>query len=437
MTIYLPDNTSEFRQALNETCDRILRSEYDETFFALMVDFIVALKGHPFTKTYFNNFENEYSKWRQEYIEIASNILEYNWKKLWQYHRRRFKFHSQLINIRRILTTPRTMEFSPLYPRALINMRLFRNTSPFFRCIIEAPFLFSAAQNQINLWPLLGKRFSSGKNENVKQRKAALVKLEKKNKTYLIFRIKQKISISCSLSKQLNRSVERISELFSPQEPTLEKKFGIPGCNNDEKQRNMIVRAETLPFFCLERFRFLEQCLNSPNNLPPTQPIAKRKKEINQEMWIAAFERCEKEALWYAKKAFLQRNTPNHHMNAFVSYDYDIRRRDFEKYLIALKNYIHAYLYQIDKPEQKSDDDLNFALPGTLKGNFVIKLGQDFWKNCPLGKRDDAFEYYQCTCPFNQQLKRDRWDQIIRDHKVDPRSKKDQVRSCGKKTCKK
>ncbi|HEY4831078.1 MAG TPA: hypothetical protein VIH61_00740 [Waddliaceae bacterium] len=448
MTIYLPDNIQSFRQAFNETCDRILRSEHDETFFKLVINLTAILKGHFLTKDYFEKFENEYSKSRQEYIAMASNILEYNWKKLWQYHRHHYDHRKQLVSIRRIVTAPNAMESPPLYPRALSNMWQFRYSSPFFRCIVEARFLFRTAQSQVNLWPFLGKQFCTDKDQVIKQIKVAVVKLKKndrkKDKIYqLSAGIKQKETIPDKVpttkkkaSTLLKRSIEPLSSLYSPQATRLEQKFGIHGRNSDEKRRHMLSRAETDPFFCLERFRFLEQCLNAPSCLPPLQRPIKRKKKIDQKMWISAFERCEREALWYAKAAFLQQNTSNQHMDAFVSCEYEIRRKDFEKYLSALKNHIHAYLYQIEKNTQNVDDDPSLALPGTLKEDFVKKIGRKYWKNHPQAKLEDAFLFYQCECPLKFQLKWDRWYQIIREYKIDPRERKDKVRSCGKKTCK-
>lgn len=330
MTIYLPDNISSFRQAFNETWDRILRSEYDETFFKLILDLTAILKKHSLTKDYFSSFEQEYSKWQQEYIAMASNILEYNWKKLWQYHRHRYKHRKHLLRIKRIVTAPNAIEFSPLYPRAICTMGHFRHFSPFFRCIVEARLLFRTAQSQINSWPFLGKQFCTVKDQVIKHIKVTVVKLKKndrkKDKIYqLSIGIKQKEMILDKVATTrkkssilLKKSIEPLSSLYSPQAATFEQKFGIPRRNSDEKRRNMLIRAEINPFFCLERFRFIEQCLNAPNIIQPIQRVAKLKTEINREMWFAAFDRCEREALCYAKAAFLQKNTSNQHMDTFV-----------------------------------------------------------------------------------------------------------------------
>ena len=446
MTIYLPDNIQGFRQAFNETYDRILISEHDETFFKLMIDLTAALKEHSLTKAYFSNFENEYLKWRQEYIAIASNILEYNWRKLWQYHRHRYDYRKKLVRIRRIVTEPNAMGFSPLYPRLIFNMSLFRASSPFFRCIVEARFLFRTAQSQINLWSFLGKQFCTAKDQVIKLMKITVVKLKKsekkKDKLYLLSAgIKQKETIPYKMltpkkkdSTQLKRSIEPLSLLYSPLVATLEQKFGIHGRNSDEKRRNILIRAETTPFFCMERFRFFEQCLNASNSLSPIRPIVKRKTEINQEMWVSAFERCEREALWYAKSTFLQQKTSNQHMDAFVSYEFVICRRDFEKYLNALKNHIHAYLYQIDNPKNETQDSSPVILPGTQSANFVIDLAKRFWKSYPTAIYDEVYDDYLAKCPSNKLLSRTSWERIVRERKLDPRSREQKKRRKGKKT---
>lgn len=439
MTIYLPDNISNFRQAFNEICDRILSSEYDETFFKLMLDLIVILKKHSLTKGYFKNFKNEYSKWQQEYIAIASNVLEYNWKKLWQYHRHRYNHRKQLIRIKRIVAGPFAMEFSPLYPRAICTMGQFRHFSPFFRCIVEARFLFRASQSQINSWAFLGKQFRTTIDQISNHRKATIIKPKKndwkKDKIYAIFTtIKRKNLILNDIQKYFKINAEPFTSLFSPQAKILEQKFGIPGCNNDEKRRNMLIRAETDSFYCLERFRFLEQCLNAPNCLQPVQYFAKLKKKIDPKIWMSAFERCEREALWYAKAAYLQRSTSNQHMDAFVSYDYAIRRRDFEKYLSALKNHVHTYLYQIDNQKQEPKDSPLMVLPGTQSANFVIDLAKKFWKTSPTAIYDEVYSDYLTKCPSSKLLSRPSWERIVRERKLDPRQSTQKKRRKGKKT---
>ncbi len=446
MTIYLPDNIAGFRQAFNETCDRILRSEYNETFFKLLLDLIAILKDHSLLKGYFNKFEHEYSKWRQEYIGIASKVLEYNWSKLWQYHRCRYDHRKQLVRIRRIVTAPNAIEFSPLYPRAICNMRLFCYSSPFFRCISDTPFLFRTAQYQINLWAMFGERFCTAEEQVTKLIKITVVKLKindrKKDKIYqLSAGIKQNETILDKVpitkkraSMLLKRPIEPLSSLYSPQAATLIQKFGMPGHNSDEKRRNMLIRAETTPFFCLERFRFLEQCLNTPSNYQPLPQIVKRKTEINQEIWSAAFERCEREALCYAKSVFLQQNYSSQHKDPFVSYEYEIRRKDFEKYLNALKNHIHAYLYQIDNSKKEIEDSPLIVLPGTQSANFVIELAKKFWKNHPTAIYDEVYDDYLAKCPSTKLLSRPSWERIVRERKLDPRSREQKKRRKGKKT---
>lgn len=76
-------------------------------------------------------------------------------------------------------------------------------------------------------------------------------------------------------------------------------------------------------------------------------------------------------------------------------------------------------------------------MPGTLPGNFVVRISKDYWKSHPLAKRDEVFDHYECNCPAQLLLGRERWEQLVRKHKLDPRSEKDKKkRGLGKKTCK-
>ena len=133
--------------------------------------------------------------------------------------------------------------------------------------------------------------------------------------------------------------------------------------------------------------------------------------------------------------SFNQKQSPEYesHLDRFLSVEYQINRKNYEKYLGSLKNHIHAHLFKIENRKQEVAENPFLALPGTQKGAFVVDLAQKFWKETPLGKQGEAYEYYQAHCPFHKLLKRDRWDQIVRDRGLDPRPPKEKRRSCGKK----
>ena len=58
MTIVLPKNPSQFRQGFDQICDRIRKSDQDETFFVLFVQLIAQLRGHPLLKEIIDSGSN-------------------------------------------------------------------------------------------------------------------------------------------------------------------------------------------------------------------------------------------------------------------------------------------------------------------------------------------------------------------------------------------
>jgi len=434
MTIFLPQDPILFLKAFEETCDRILQSDQDEVFYALLVQLILQIRENSLFKAIVIEVEAELLKKQIEYSKISLDFHEYNWKKLWQYHRRSYQQRRELVRIKRIITYPREISSSPLHIRLGFAMREFRYYSPFFCFVQKAPVLFRKAQSDLELGVTLAQYFSSSGER--KSRKIMPLKLKRKDK--LANMPKKIIAKIQKPFKQNIGSAEPISSLLSPLAHDLEHKFGIPGQNNDQKRRNMKIMAETDFRFCWERLQSLEQCYNVRSKFPPLKSYPGKWNLIREKAWNTALERCEQEALQLAHMAFRQKLSPksNDSMNVFLSSERQIYRGDYEIYLCSLKNHVHTYLYRFENLEMKIAGTSEYALPVTLKGNFVIHLASKFWKTFPLGKRDEAFEYYQCNCPIQLQLGRDRWDQIIRKNKLDPRPKKEQKRGSGKKTCK-
>lgn len=121
-------------------------------------------------------------------------------------------------------------------------------------------------------------------------------------------------------------------------------------------------------------------------------------------------------------------------IDSFLMCEHQIHRRDYEKHLQSLKNHIHAQLFKIENMKQKAEEDLRSDLPGTQKSSFVIDLASKHWKAHPLANKDEVFNDYCIKCPASRLLSRGRWDQIIRERKLDPRPKEAQKRGPGKKT---
>jgi hypothetical protein len=437
MTIYLPSEPVLFRQAFDAACDRILRSEQDIAFYALYVELASRLQEHPHFKDYLLGLEDESGIKRKEFSIAALEVLEDSWMKLWKYHRHSLKHRKQLVSIKRMVTAPHEISFSHLYHRILFRLWEFRYFSPFCHFIDEAPRLFRSAQSALHiasiqydhLYPL-GKAYFT-------ERKPAPLKLSKKDSRRGLCK---RIFDPGANDMPFKRSAEQIhSTYFSSKTEQIEKRFSIPAQNGYERKRNMQIIAETDPAFCWERIQFLKQCYALNEAVPPLNPSKGRWKSVRENAWKSAEERCELETLLGAKMALMQKlsHQPCSTVDSFFVCEHQIHRKDYEKYLQSLKNHIHAHLFKIENAQHNTAENPGLALPGTQKEWFVIDLATQFWKTNPLGKRDDAFSHYLVKCPSQKLLSRHRWEQIVRERKLDPRPSEAKKRGPGKKTCKK
>ncbi|MGC1879259.1 MAG: hypothetical protein WA678_07785 [Rhabdochlamydiaceae bacterium] len=435
MTIYLPSDPVLFRQAFDAACDRILCSEQDIAFYALYVELTSRLQEHPHFKDYLLGLENESGNKRREFGIAALEALEDSWIKLWKYHRHSLKHRQQLVNIKRMVTAPHEISYSPLYHRILFRLWEFRYFSPFCRFIEEAPRLFRSAQSALHLASIQYNHLYPSEKKYFSERKAAPLKLSKKDRRRSLCK---RIFDPGANNMPFKRSVEQIhSTYFSSKTEQIEKRFSIPGQNNYEKRRNMQIMAETDPVFCWERIRFLQQCYAFNEALPALDPSKGQWPSVRENVWKSAQEKCEIETLLGAKMALMQKLSPQpcSAIDSFLLSEHQIHRKGYEKHLQSLKNHIHAQLYKIENTQKSAIEDPRFTLPGTQREWFVIDLSSRFWTANPLGKQDDAFEYYQLKCPFQKLLSRARWRQIIRKRKLDPRHPAAKKRGPGKKTC--
>lgn len=437
MTIYLPYNVNLFRRAFDETCDRILRSEQDAIFYALFVQFVVILREHPLLKDCIAQLEVESAKRKKELNEASLEALEDRWKRLWKYHRKSLKHRKQLVDIKRIVTAPNVISYSPLYHRILFSMWEFCYFSPLFRFMNEAPVIARRAFSEIRFGCLHSKQYSSLK-EMIFVRKGALSTLTKRNGKDALYTKILKTVTGPKLSQYFKWPVERLpTALFSQKLEEIEQKFLFIGQNNDEKRLNMQIMAETSFVFCWDKIRFLEKCYTMEDNFPFQKPIKGKWVVIRKLAWQIALKRCEIEVLLGTKMAWGQKlssEPSSSTVDAFLMCEHQIHRRDYEKYLRSLVNHVHALLFRVETMEQKVGTNPRHELPGTQKESFVIDLASKYWKAYPQAKYDDVFVDYSINCPATKLLSRPRWEQIIRKHKLDPRSKDAKKRGPGKKT---
>jgi len=436
MTIYLPEEHTLFKKAFDDAYDRIIACKQDPAFYHLCVVLTEQMRANALISPYLCELESKSEEQKKEFNCAALDALEDSWSRLWKYHRHKLKHRKELVRIKRIITTPYEHSYSPLYNRILFNIWEFRYHSPFCSFISIAPRLFQLAQSELPFASVRLDPFFPSKEGYFNQRKTLLCKLNKKDKRYHIhkkvFSLRQE-----KHAMPFRRSVECVnSALISPKIGVIEKKFSIPGQNNDEKQQNMLILAKTSFVFCWERIRFLNQCYNTNGAFPPLKPSKGRWTLMRETAWKSALERCEIEVFLGAKMALRHKlsSKPSSSMDSFLMREHRFYRGDYERYLCSLKNHIHTLLLKIENTQKKAENNPQAFLPGTLKKNFVKKLASEYWKAHPSAKQDEVFTHYFDNCPKFYRLSRYRWEQIVRKDHVDPRSKTEKVRGPGKKT---
>ncbi len=434
MTFYFPDTPPLFRQAFDVSCDRVLQAESDATFYALLVQFIGYFRESLLLNQYILPLEAESVEKKRIFSKAALEALEDIWQRHWRYHPR-LKQRKLLVHIKRMVSAPHGISYTPLYQGILFRMREFCHFSPLYCFMDNAPRLFGEVCSQQRLvvarfehaYPL-GTSYFAGRK--VEQRK-----LYKKDKRWGLHKHIPKLGAKGS-SVPFSRSVGFLpAALFSPKVDAVDKGFLICGRNSHEKWQNMQMIAETDFTFCWERLCFIERCYLTEGILREQKSFKGRWQFIREAAWQASQEMCEDTVLLGAKMSLRKKlaSESSDVVDSFLRCEDQIHRKDCEKYLLSLKNHVHALLFKIESAWQKAEEHPLLDLPGTQKRAFVIDLAQKFWKANSLGKQDEAYEYYQAHCPYHKLLKRDRWDQIIRDRKLDPRPPEEKRRGRGKK----
>lgn len=375
MTIYLPNESTAFRDAFSKACDRVIASQQDQVFYSLYAALIEALQANPLVFPYFLEFEKTAKQLSQEFSSAALEAFEEEWIMLWGMHPKSWLIRKALMRIKRSITHPGGFTFGTLFDQT--NFSLF-----------QLRFLSSFCEPQ-HAASLQDSRFNE----------------------YLV-------------------SHKRMG---------LISKASIAGNDAFEQRRSMEALAETDPLFCWGRMMFFQRCWHFKEVSPKPNVIKGEWASIRESAWQSAWETSDQIVLLAAKMDLNNslNSKPGQFLSSpFLDAEYQIIRRDYEGFLHALKNHLHNHLLELEnrQMEQKAEESPLLALPGTQKGAFVIDLAQKFWKENPLGKQDEAYEYYQAHCPYHKLLKRDRWDQIVRDRGLDPRPPEEKRRGRGKKT---
>ncbi len=444
MTIYLPSDPNLFRQAFDAACDRILRSEQDIAFYALYVELASRLQEHPHFRDYLLGLEDESGNKRKEFSIAALEALEDSWMKLWKYHRHSLKHRKQLVSIKRMVTAPHETTFSPLYHRILFRLWEFRYFSPVCRFINETPNLFRAAQSELNCTSIQFNHLHPSRERYFAKRKIILCKLSKKDKRRDLH--KRIFAPAQNNIVPFKRSAECMpSAIFSSKTEAIEKKFFIPGQNDYEKRQNMHNMAETNPVFCWERIQFLQQCYNASGGFPALRPSNGEWSLTREMAWKSAQERCAIEVLLGAKMAFKQKlsHEPCSSIDSFLICEHRIHRGDYEKYLRSLKSHVAIQLFRIQDAQTASQAPHAPALPQLERlteaeqyrierENFIIDHAKKYRAEFPLASHNKMFIAYKKECPKRLVYAKTKWKEVIKKHKLDPRTPKEKKKNSGR-----
>lgn len=124
MTIFLPENVTEFRHAFDETCKHISSRDQDCTFYTLLFRLIHSLRAHALVKNLIQEADLAISTKKQDFSAAALEAVEEQGKNLWKYHPS-YKYRKQLVMIKRIVTGPTGTGFKTLYDSIQFSIKDF------------------------------------------------------------------------------------------------------------------------------------------------------------------------------------------------------------------------------------------------------------------------------------------------------------------------
>jgi hypothetical protein len=426
MTIYLPEDVRGFRQAFDEICDRIQRSEQDTVFYDLFLLLAANLRKHPLLKNCILELESKSENLRQEFNRAVLRILEDCWERLWKYYPRLTQ-RRKLVRIKQMITD--SEKKVSCIPYREVRLMKDDQGNPYLWIDPELGNI-SRERNPKMHDRQLKWLLENGDNKDDPRRKGAydLFSDPSSQQSSSIYRR----GLSC-ISKFCSSENTGLDSFLS--DTSQIEKFCIPGRNNFEKNKKMQSLAETNLVFCWERIKFLESCIAANGALPIPKQWKGRWAAVRKLAWKTAFERSDMETLHFAKMSFCQKQSLDFRsdLDCFLSVEYQIDRKNYEKYLGSLKNHVHAQLFKIESAQQNENND-RLILPGTQKDAFVIDLAAKCWKKNPGAKYDEVYQDYLINCPSSRWLSRTSWERIIRKAKIDPRPKEAKKRGPGKKT---
>lgn len=315
----------------------------------------------------------------------------------------------------------------------------FRSNSSFCHFLREVPRIFQTVLLRPPYLPPDEFKVCSMQEKVPLSVKVALCKNKKAIKHSKLFDrvlhfVKHKTSMNFKNSADWIESNN--PDLTLPSTKEIYQKFSIPGHNKNEKRRNMQILADANPAFCWERIQFLHRCYTFNDKISLPNQKKGKWNSIRKAAWKRALNISEAQVLLGAKMVLRQKLLPDYcaNMEAFLIPEHQIHRKDFQNYLQAFQHHIHNHLLKLESLQHKVEEHCLYTLPGTQKEQFVIDLCTDYWKQNPLAKHDEVYQYYLLKCPSNKILSESSLKRIIRKRKLDPRPPGSKKRGKGEKT---
>jgi hypothetical protein len=213
-------------------------------------------------------------------------------------------------------------------------------------------------------------------------------------------------------------------------------KHSIEGSTRLERHENIKRKAAKDPTFCWSRLNFFQSAVSF--NGPPPSPQKKLKgrwQTIQKEAWSNSLEASRRVILSYAKMGLSNLNVeinPNQFPISFLMLEHQLNRKLLQHFIKSFQSHVDAHLLRL-KDQQACAKEKREGAPHTVE-SYIVQHGSKYWSLHPNATYAEVFtDYYQC-CPHGIRREDKRWEQIIRERKVDPRDPKKKKRGAGKRT---
>ncbi len=214
------------------------------------------------------------------------------------------------------------------------------------------------------------------------------------------------------------------------------KKHSIEGSSRSERHDNIKRKAAKDPIFCWSRLNFFQNAVsfNGPPLLPKKR-LRGRWQAIQKEAWADSLAATRRATLFYAKMGLRNLNVeinPNQFPISCLMLEHQLNRKLLQDFIKSFQGHVDAHLLKL-KDQQACAKEKREGAPHTVE-SYIVEHGSKYWSLHPNATYTEVFgDYYQC-CPNEIRREDKRWEQIVRDRKIDPRDPKKKKRGSGKKT---